>query len=315
MPIDIAPSLQPRDIRSLSVFVAIVEAGGLSAAQAKLGRSLSFVSSELARFEKRLELDLCTRGRNGFALTAAGREVYEASRKVLDTLSGFDSAVAGLQRFVGGELRIATNEGDILAEGSILPQVIDRLSSRPGMRVRIRLEIGAFDRILGDVVRGDVHIGFAGFQASHAAVRKYRLRTEPVSLYCGRAHPLFGAAAGPVTRSVLERYAFAARPHACSPFGPDWEPFRLAAIAPSMEARALMVISGRYLAFISDHYAAQWVERGMMRKVVGPRLTYDGEAHMIVRESKRPPPVVRMFVEDYFATAAKLGIAKPRLVA
>ena len=314
MSIDVAPSLQPRDIKSLSVFVAIVEAGGLSAAQARLGCSLSFVSSELARFEKRLELTLCTRGRGGFALTEAGQQVYEASRKVLDGLSGFDSAVAGLRHFVGGELRIATNEGDILAEGSILPQVIDRLLSRPGIRIRIRLEIGSFDRILGDVVKGDVHVGFAGFQTSPAGVRTYRLRTEPVSLYCGSAHPLFRKAGGPVTRSVLARYAFAVRPHASSPFGPDWGSYRVGAVAPSMEARALMVISGRYLAFISDHYAAQWVERGMMRKVVGPGLTYDGEAHMIVRDSKRNPAVVGLFVEDYFATAAKLGIARPRLV-
>jgi len=313
MSIDIDPSLQPRDIKALSVFVAIVEAGGLSAAQAKLGCSLSFISSELTHFEKRLELALCTRGRNGFALTEAGHQVYEASRKVLNTLSGFDSAVSGLQRFVGGELRIATNEGDIMAEASILPQVIDRLLSRPGMRVRIRLEIGSFDRILSDVVKGDVHIGFAGFQTSHAGVRKYRLRKEPVSLYCGSKHPLFAKAMGPVTRSVLEKYQFATRPHAPSPFGLNWEPYRVSAIAPSMEARALMVISGRYLSFISDHYAAQWVDLGMMRKVIGPHLSYDGEAHMIVRESKHNPTIVKLFVEDYFATAAKLKVAKPSL--
>lgn len=96
-----------------------------------------------------------------------------------------------------------------------------------------------------------MHVGFAGFQTSHAGVRKYRLRTEPVSLYCGSRHPLIESAGGPVTRSVLERYPFATRPCAPSPFGPSWEPCRVSAIAPSMEARAMMVMSGRFLAFIS----------------------------------------------------------------
>lgn len=315
MTFEISTFLQPRGIKALRTFVIIVESGGLSAAQARLGCSLSYVSRDLTYVEKSLGLDLCQRGRDGFALTEVGLQVYEAARSVLDSFSGFDKTVSGMQDFVGGELRIATNEGDVLTGVSILPQVVERLLARPGMRIRIRMEIGTFDRVIAELVKGDIHVAFSAFPSTHSSVLRYALRKEAVSLYCGRAHTLYARPDDTITAEELEQCDFARRPQSPPPQGyVDWSRLRVSAIAPSMEARAIMVTSGRFLAMIPDHYADQWVARGKMRRIDNPRFRFDAEAHMVVRNSKHNPAFVRAFVEDYFTVSAELGLERPRLL-
>src|SRR5256885_16544158 len=65
------------DLRLLRVFLAIVDAGGVSAAQASLGVGQSTLSSQLSTLETRLGFSLCERGRGGFRLTAKGRRFVD----------------------------------------------------------------------------------------------------------------------------------------------------------------------------------------------------------------------------------------------
>ena len=51
------------DLRLIRVFLAIVDAGGVSAAQDVLGVGQSTISSQLATLETRLDFRLCERGR------------------------------------------------------------------------------------------------------------------------------------------------------------------------------------------------------------------------------------------------------------
>ena len=63
------------DIRLLRVFRQIVESGGLSAAELQLNISRSVISRHLKDLETRLGgLELCRRGRAGFALTDEGQQ-------------------------------------------------------------------------------------------------------------------------------------------------------------------------------------------------------------------------------------------------
>ena len=64
------------DLRSLEVFIAVVEAQGIANAQALLNRDASTISRQLGQLEERIGLRLCERGRGGFALTGAGEQIY-----------------------------------------------------------------------------------------------------------------------------------------------------------------------------------------------------------------------------------------------
>lgn len=99
-------ALSNYDIRHLSTFMAVVEFGGVSAAAYRLGASLSTVSRDLSALEKRLGLELCRRGRSGFALTPQGEDVHRAATKLFSDLHSFEQSVQSARRNLGGTFNL-----------------------------------------------------------------------------------------------------------------------------------------------------------------------------------------------------------------
>ena len=58
--------LSDLDLRLVRVFLAVVDASGVSAAQMTLNVGSSTISTQLATLETRLGFRLCDRGRGGF---------------------------------------------------------------------------------------------------------------------------------------------------------------------------------------------------------------------------------------------------------
>ena len=85
------------DLRLLRVFVAIVECGGLSAAESRLNIGRSTISAHLSDLEVRLGIKLCKRGRSGFEITDAGAITYQASIELLQQCEAFANTVAALK--------------------------------------------------------------------------------------------------------------------------------------------------------------------------------------------------------------------------
>ena len=68
-------NLNSGDLEKLRVFFAIVQANGIANARGVLNKDASTISRALTQLEERLQLRLCERGRQGFALTPEGRAV------------------------------------------------------------------------------------------------------------------------------------------------------------------------------------------------------------------------------------------------
>ena len=92
----------------LRIFVAIVECGGLSAAESRLNIGRSTISSHLSDLEVRLGIKLCKRGRSGFELTEPGRVTYQASLELLQQCEAFTTTVASSKNELSGRVTIAT---------------------------------------------------------------------------------------------------------------------------------------------------------------------------------------------------------------
>ncbi|WP_374334589.1 LysR family transcriptional regulator [Leeia sp.] len=73
------------DLKSLEVFAAIVEAGGMTAAGQRLGMTQSSVSQSLANLEQSLHVQLLDRSQRPPMLTPLGRQFYERSVRLLDS--------------------------------------------------------------------------------------------------------------------------------------------------------------------------------------------------------------------------------------
>jgi len=95
------------NLNRLAVFVAVVEAGSLTAAAGRLGLAKSMVSKHIQLLEAELGVGLLVRSTRTLRLTEAGRGFYEASRQVLQAAGDAIEQARTGRDSVQGKLRVA----------------------------------------------------------------------------------------------------------------------------------------------------------------------------------------------------------------
>ena len=126
----------------LSAFIAVVEAGGFSAAARRSGESQPAVSKAIAALEKRLGVALFNRSTRSVTLTDQGQRYYDRTKPLVDEMDDADSELTSSTHNVSGLIRIAV--ASTFGRLHILPLIPDLLSLNPGLQV---------DLVLSDFVR------------------------------------------------------------------------------------------------------------------------------------------------------------------
>jgi DNA-binding transcriptional LysR family regulator len=93
---------------SMSVFVAVVEAQGFSAASRRLGMPLATVSRKVSELEDQLRVKLLNRSTRKVTVTESGQQFFEACRRILDDLGEAERAASGEYSAPRGELILTT---------------------------------------------------------------------------------------------------------------------------------------------------------------------------------------------------------------
>ncbi|MCK9685090.1 LysR family transcriptional regulator [Scleromatobacter humisilvae] len=125
----------------MTVFLAVVDEGSLSAAGRRLAMPLATVSRKLAELEAHLGARLLNRTTRRLELTDPGRDYEQACRRILDEVAGAEAAVAGEYDAPRGELAITAPI--VFGRLHVLPVVNEFL--RANAEVDVRLALG--DRI------------------------------------------------------------------------------------------------------------------------------------------------------------------------
>lgn len=126
----------------LSAFIAVVEAGGFSAAARRTGASQSAISKAVGSLEKRLGVMLLNRSTRSVTLTDQGQRYYDRTKPVVDELDEADGEMTSSTLDVTGLVRIATPS--TFGRLHVLPLLPGVLSSNPGLQI---------DLVLSDFVR------------------------------------------------------------------------------------------------------------------------------------------------------------------
>ena len=87
------------ELEQLRDFAVLAETGSFSAAARSLYKSHSSVSRAVSALERELGVTLCERDRRSFALTGAGRTLYDGARALLAELDALGERV----KEAGGE--------------------------------------------------------------------------------------------------------------------------------------------------------------------------------------------------------------------
>lgn len=272
------------DLKLLRVFVAVVEAGGFSPAQSLLNIGTSTISLHMTELEQRLGFRLCTRGRRGFGLTERGRVTHQEARRILGSLDDFSSTMASLKKRLAGNLRIGIVDSMVSCPEFPVVRAINRFNQLDN-DVHIELTVDARPELERDVIAGTLHVAISPFVRKIGGLNHRPLYQEIHRLYCGRGHPLFGR--GDVARGDIERQRFVLRTQQES-----WDTTRIgtanwSASANSMECMVMLILSGGYVGFLADHYAAAWVAKGELQAVASDEFLHVSEHALVTSTTHR----------------------------
>lgn len=285
------------DIRLLRVFRAVVACGGVSAAELELNIGRSTISRHLSDLELRLGVKLCDRGPAGFALTPEGEQILEASSRLLAAINSFQASVDEVHQRLSGQLSIALFDkmvsnpqarlsDAIAAFDEMAPEVVIELHKEPVNVIENELLSGRFDLAIIPTHRQSNSLDYIPLYA------------EQMYLYCGRGHPLFGRPDGSIQQAEVRRFKYAGIGfHSPNMIVSQRLKLTRKADVYDEEALAALILSGRYLGFLPDHYADAFVERGEMWRLRPDIYHYQSDHAAILRRSPSPSRLVKQFLD------------------
>lgn len=288
--------LAETDLRLLRVFHTVAEKGGFTAAEVTLGKSKSAISADISALESRLGVTLCQRGRGGFSLTSEGVQVREAIERLLVDFDRFRDRVNRARGRLTGTLTLHVTDNIVTYSDSPLVRVMGKFAcDHP--EVFIQLASAPASDVEQAVLEGRAAIGVSVLPRLVPALDLVPLFTETLYLFAGAGHPLFLADPQSLTPEVIGQYrSVEVSAGATGPHWPIWrEHLNFSAHAGSIDARAILLLSGEFLGFLPPAYAEPWVNQGRMKALIPDRLFLTNVFHALTRRGASHGLVVELF--------------------
>ncbi|MDE1914285.1 MAG: LysR family transcriptional regulator [Pseudomonas sp.] len=124
-------------LESMSIFVAVVDAGSLTAAARRLDMPLASVSRKVAELETHLKTRLLHRTTRQLSLTDAGASYLDACRRILEDISEAERAATGEYSQPRGELVVTAPV--VFGRLHIVPVVAEFLAQYPEIDINLIL--------------------------------------------------------------------------------------------------------------------------------------------------------------------------------
>lgn len=312
--------LTDTDLRLLRVFKSVVDCGGMAAAELELNIGISTVSRHVKDLETRLGMTLCRRGRAGFALTAEGELIYAETQRLLASANAFRSSVDEIHQRMAGQLHIAIFDKTASNPESNIGRAIAVFMER-APDVTLNMHVVPINAIERGVIEGQFQLGILPVHRISDSLVYTDIFTETMLLYCGQDHPLYHTDDTALTWDDIRTHPFAGLGFH-SPNMEFSQRLRLARRATGFdqEAIATLVLSGKFLGFLPDHYAEGFVINRRMRAINAPLFRYACTFVSVVRRSPQASRVTRAFEqcllevhgEKVTAPLGRVGTSDPK---
>jgi DNA-binding transcriptional LysR family regulator len=135
-------------LRTMAIFVRIVDAGSLTAAADALGMSVPSVVRALAALERALGVRLMNRTTRRSSLSDEGREYYERCKRVLAEVEAADASLSARRTEPKGRLRVTAPV--MYGRLHLAPVVAEFMAKHPHMEVELLL----LDRVVDLIEEG-----------------------------------------------------------------------------------------------------------------------------------------------------------------
>lgn len=287
--------LSNMDLRLLRVFKAVADCGGMAAAELELNISTSTISRHVKDLETRLGLILCRRGRGGFALTPEGERIHAETLRLLSSTEAFRQSVDDIHQRMGGQIDVALFDKTASNPLACIAKAIALFRQR-APDVYLNVHVGSTNQIERGILDGTFQVGVIPAHRASETLVYDELFGETMLLYCGVGHSLFAASDRELVWSSLQAHLFAGLGY----HSPNMEishrnRLSRAATAFDQEGVATLILSGAFLGFLPEHYAASFIAAGQMRAIAPTTFRYACTFVGITRRSPTPARVTQAF--------------------
>jgi DNA-binding transcriptional LysR family regulator len=164
------------NLRELEVFMAVVDAGGFTAAAERLRVAQPAISATIAKLERDVHALLFVRRRRRLTLSTEGAVLLRHARAITAQVAAARRELAALQSLDSGHLTIGAPG---LVTSALLPPVVDQFMLRyPSIRLTIK--IGGGEDIATRLLRGEFDIGLIADWRTPEGLSKRLLQVIPM---------------------------------------------------------------------------------------------------------------------------------------
>lgn len=288
------------NIRLLEVFIAVASHHGYAGAQQELNLSTSAISNYMSELENYLGFVLCQRGRSGFRLTEKGQQFLGYAIKLVNEYDALERNARAIKGDMGGSLNIAVLDATVLDSALSLPEVIREFNERyPAVHINLQIRT-PYEQVRG-ILNNQLDLAIGSFPVNMNGVVEKKLYREQHWLYCSDTHPLYDKKG--LTVQQITQYGLVSRRY--------WSfsdlrkhGFRHStATVENMEAQLALILSGKFIGFLPDHYAQHLVDENRLRPLLPSEFGYQAPFSLIIRRGRSREPLIR-HIRDLFVRHA-----------
>jgi len=171
-------------LRHLRAFVAIADCGGYSAAARVLNVAQSALSRTIVEIEQELGTCVLERTTRRVTLTAAGEQLLQNARRVLQE---FDAAMSRFQLYKTGHVGIVSLAALSSFASILLPEIISQFrKDKEG--VRLILKDGFAEEVVNYVLSGKVEFGVTSLTRKHETLVWESIVADKLVCICSKKH-------------------------------------------------------------------------------------------------------------------------------
>lgn len=285
------------DLRLMRVFKAVIECGGLSAAQTELGVGRSTISRQISDLETRLGLRLCHRGRSGFYLTQQGKQALDYMDQFLESTEEFASRIASISNQMVGKVEIGMIDFSMSdAKNPLIATMQKFREIAPD--VSINLMTGSPNEVERGIIDGKLHIGIVPDYQRHPSLDYAALYEEDVGLFCGGDHALVDAISqnADLTEEEICKHQLVHRAYYESDrLRQRKQKFPVGSTVYQTEAVLALVRSGVYLGYFPTH--CQSLMRGEFFELLPEIFRYSTPICAVWRADRKRSLILQDFLQ------------------
>jgi len=287
------------NLNRLAVFVAVVEAGSLTAASGRLGLAKTMVSTHMQRLEAEVGASLLVRTTRRLGVTEAGRAFYDASVKILRATEEALAEIGGEEAPVRGMLRVSSpiDYGTL----AVTPVLVELRRQHP----QLAIELFCADQMV-DLIADGIDVAIRLGRLADSNYRAVMLGSfEKWVVASPEFIEIWGEPQTPADLSALPYVALTVLPR---PLALDLrhtsgatESVRCenALLVNTADSARAATVAGGGIGLLTDFSAAADVAAGRLVRLLPEWSTEPAGIQAVFPPTQHPPPKVRALIETF----------------